>query len=465
MPMSSVRYIIKPVDTNDPFPEPYIIQYIPNDEDTIDTMLAYVGMIAVKAQSHLVFDRSKCLLSKSKSKSKSSLSAKTKSSRSKKPDFKYILDLSNLPPKSDLRQIIIDTFIIGYYNYKNYTNIDGILNVVLDTGKPISHYGTIALTALDCMRIIDSPPNIMNTESIVDYILNNRVTGLDIEVMGEAELKKHNYEGILAVNQACPRPPKMLILRYSGSSNSNGIKKSKPIVLVGKGVIFDSGGINIKYGEFNDMKHDKTGAIYVWGLMKTLALTKSRGNFIGVLPFVENMPGSNAVHPGDIIRTCRNKTVEIANTDAEGRLILADALCWITNNNIKPSIIIDIATLTGQAAYIFGKLGTAVMTNDMGAKYVSALQQIGHKRREYFWPLPIHRVFRKYLASNVADITNSPSLPAGTIMAGMFLAEFVDDNVPWIHLDIAGVAFTTRATGVPLCSIYYFIQHLVHIGL
>jgi leucyl aminopeptidase len=124
-----------------------------------------------------------------------------------------------------------------------------------------------------------------------------------------------------------------------------------------------------------------------------------------------------------------------------------------------------MATLTGQVAYIFGELGTAVMTNDMGAKYVNELQQIGHKRREYFWPLPIHRAFRKYLQSNVADITNSPSIRAGTIMAGMFLAEFVDTDVPWIHLDIAGVAFKKRATGVPLCSIYYFIHHLVQSGL
>ena len=455
MPLSSVRYIIKPVSHLDPFPEPYIIQYIPNNEDSVDNMLSSIAMISMKAQSHFLVESKPTTVVKSKTKSKS----KTKT------NFKYILDLSNIPLKSDLRQIIIDKFIIAYYSYKNYKNSYVIPNVFLETGKPISQYGTIALTALDCMRIIDSPPNIMNTESIVDYILNNRVTGLDIEVIGPDDLKKHNYEGILAVNQACStRPPKMLILRYNSSSIISA-DKSKPIVLVGKGVIFDSGGINIKYGDFNDMKHDKTGAIYVWGLLKTLAITKSHGNFIGILPFVENMPGSNAIHPGDIIRTCRNKTVEIVNTDAEGRLILADALCWITNNNIKPSIIIDIATLTGQAAFIFGEMGTAVMTNDMGAKYVSVLQQIGEKWREYFWTLPIHRVFRKYLQSNVADIANSPSIRAGTIMAGMFLAEFVDADVPWIHLDIAGVAFKKLATGTPLCSIYYFILNLVKNGL
>lgn len=462
MPLSSVRYILKPVSYIDLFPAPYIIQYIPTNEDSIDNMLSSIAMIAAKAQSHFSAESNLNTLIKSKSKKNSK--SKTKSSISKRMDFKYILDLSNIPPKSDLRQIIIDKFIIEYYSYKNYENSYEIPNVFLETGKSISHYGTIALTALDCMRIIDSPPNIMNTESIVDYILNNRIPGLDIEVIGPDDLKKHNYEGLLAVNQACSsRPPKMLILRYNGGLVRE--EKAKPIVLVGKGVIFDSGGINIKYGEFSDMKHDKTGAIYVWGLLKTLAMTKSRGHFIGILPFVENMPGSNAIHPGDIIHTCRNKTVEIANTDAEGRLILADALCWITNNNIKPSIIIDMATLTGQAAFIFGEMGTAVMTNDMGAKYVSDLQQIGEKWREYYWPLPIHRVFRKYLQSNVADITNSPSIRAGTIMAGMFLAEFVDADVPWIHLDIAGVAFKNRATGTPLCSIYYFIQHLVHNGL
>lgn len=458
MPLLSVRYVIKSVAEIDLFPEPYIIQYIPNNEDSIDNMLLSISMIAMKAQSHFISGSNVKTNVKSKKKSKS----KSKS-KSKRTDFKYILDLSNLPPKTDLRQVIIDKFIIAYYNYKTYKNGYEIPNVFLETGNPISQYGTIALTALDCMRIIDSPPNIMNTESIVDYILNNRVPGLDIEVIGPEDLKKHNYEGLLAVNQACStRPPKMLILRYNGLVQK---EKAKPIVFVGKGVIFDSGGINIKYGEFSDMKHDKTGAIYVWGLLKTLAMTKSRGDFIGVLPFVENMPGSNAIHPGDIIRACRNKTVEVANTDAEGRLILADALCWITNNNIKPSMIIDIATLTGQASSIFGELGTAVMTNDMGAKYVSGLQQIGEKWREYFWTLPIHRVFRKYLQSNVADITNSPSIRAGTIMAGMFLAEFVDADVPWIHLDIAGVAFKKRATGSPLCSIYYFIQHVIKNGL
>lgn len=362
-----------------------------------------------------------------------------------------ILDLSKIKDNS-LRQNIIDYFILSSYNFKK---IDNLKNVKLDDGTPIN--SIIANVSKECMRLIDMPPNQMNSNTLKNYIIENNLNSIDLEILEEDYLIREGYNGILAVNQGSVRPARMIIIRYGNGPN--------PIVLIGKGVIFDSGGINIKMGDFSDMKSDKTGAIYVWGIIKALALSGSKGSFVGVIPLVENMPSSNAFHPGDIYTAKNGKTVEISNTDAEGRIILSDAICW-TNINIKtPSIIIDIATLTGQVGYIFGGFGTALMCNPVAKPYANALMELGEQTREYIWELPTHRVFKEGLNSYVADICNFKNEnKASTINAGIFLTEFLnDDNIPWIHLDIAGVAFNKKPTGVPMKTIYEFCNLLTKI--
>jgi leucyl aminopeptidase len=207
------------------------------------------------------------------------------------------------------------------------------------------------------------------------------------------------------------------------------------------------------------MKCDKTGAVYVYGLIKTIAQMGLEGHFIALLPIVENMPSKDAVHPGDIIKTCNGKTVEISNTDAEGRIILADALCYAQKTFSNMKLIVDIATLTGQASSILGNMGTIVLHNKLGKSFSDKLYEIGNDNHELYWTLPLHRKFTKLLESDVADyISYNPNAHADTIMAGLFLNEFVNPKTPWMHLDIAGVAYKQHATGEPLSSLFYFLK-------
>jgi leucyl aminopeptidase len=350
----------------------------------------------------------------------------------------------------EYKRIIVESFIIGAYTYKD---LNRLKNVFVGN-RTILDESPLAYIITQCMSIIDTPPNKMNSIILDKFVREHADKNISIETFEEDRIAAEGLNGILAVNQGSINPAKMIILRYSHPSDI----KEDPVVLVGKGVIFDSGGLNIKHGDFKNMKCDKAGAVYVYGLIQALAVNKARGNFIGFMPLVENMPSNNAVHPGDIISTCNGKTIEISNTDAEGRIILADALCWVRKNISSPKMIIDMATLTGQAVSIFGGLGTALISNKAGEQISKELMNIGDKYREFYWILPIHRQFRAMLESDVADyISYNPTSNADTILAGVFLNEFVDPKVPWIHLDIAGVAYKDNATGEPMRSLYYFL--------
>jgi len=344
-----------------------------------------------------------------------------------------------------LKQFIIDFLTVQTYHYKTPHLIRNI-NIPL--------HSEIGNVINEVRHIIDTPPNLMDIYNIHQYIIDNTPDNIKIDILEEKDLIKLNMNYILGMNKGSNKPCKMIVLTYATNKNN-------PVVLVGKGVIFDSGGLNLKRGNFSDMKSDKTGALYVWGLIKALALNNVSGNFIGIMPFIENMPGSKAIHPGDILKGCDGKTTEVVNTDAEGRVILADALCWANKNIHNPKITIDIATLTGSVRSIFGGLGTGLMSNQLGNTYADKLINIGDEIREYIWKLPLHRCFKKYLNSNVADYRNhSDNISAGAIMAGMFLAEFAPKNTPWIHLDIAGVAFKEQSTGEPMLALYYFLTRL-----
>jgi leucyl aminopeptidase len=229
-------------------------------------------------------------------------------------------------------------------------------------------------------------------------------------------------------------PPRFLILQYFGSN-----KSEKPFVLVGKGVTFDSGGISIKPAQGMDaMKMDMGGAAAVVGAFEAVSKLKLKVNLIGLIPAVENMPSGTAYKPGDVIRSYSGITIEVDNTDAEGRLILADALDYAAN--YKPKAVIDICTLTGAAIICFGHLLAGLMGNDSELK--KKIFEAGEKSFERVWELPLYDDYDKLMKSDLAEIKNTgPARQAGTIMGGIFLKKFASNKYPWAHLDIASTSF------------------------
>ena len=329
-------------------------------------------------------------------------------------------------------------FILGYYNSAIFKTNKNNYNNKIYFYHPKKKFKDIINSSIiksnlqnDIRTIINTPANIMTSIKLKNIITKNIDKKVKIKILNEKQLKQKGLNLILSVNNGSNNPAMLLILEYK---NSN--KNLKPIVLVGKGVMFDSGGYNIKYGDFSDMKNDMTGAAIVYGIIDLLAKSNSKGHFIGLLPLVENMVDSKSTRPGDIVTAYNKKTVEIIDTDAEGRLIMADALAY--SKNYSPSLCIDIATLTGDAAYSFGKKSSIIMGNDN--KYINNMIKFGDKNNERIWELPMWNEYIEQTESNIADYRNhSKGAQAGAIMAGAFLSRFIPDNTSWIHLDIAGV--------------------------
>jgi len=265
-----------------------------------------------------------------------------------------------------------------------------------------------------------------------------------VEVLSEADMKKHGMGALLSVTAGAVEPAKLIVIHYTGA------RKKAPIALVGKGVTFDSGGISLKPGAaMDEMKFDMCGAATVMGCMKAIAGLQPATNVIGVIPACENMPSGIATKPGDVVTSMSGKTIEVLNTDAEGRLILCDALTYV--QRFKPRAIIDIATLTGACLVALGKHRSGLLSNS--DKLAKALEKAGDAADDPAWRLPLGDEYRELLKSNFADLANIGGRYAGTITAGCFLAEFVGDH-DWAHLDIAGTAWMQGshkgATGRPI---------------
>jgi leucyl aminopeptidase len=254
------------------------------------------------------------------------------------------------------------------------------------------------------------------------------VTTLDL-----AAIKHEGMGALLAVAQGSVEEPRFIVLEYPG-----GPKGTAPVVLVGKGVTFDSGGISIKpAANMEEMKYDMSGAAAVLGTFEALGRLKPAINVVGVIPATENLPSGTAVKPGDVITSYSGKTIEIINTDAEGRLILCDALWFV--KRLKPVAVIDAATLTGAVTVALGQVATGLMGNDEAL--MAEVQAAGERAGERCWPFPLWEEYHDLLKSEIADVKNSGGRGAGTIAGGWFLKEFVD-GYPWVHLDIAGTAYT-----------------------
>jgi leucyl aminopeptidase len=282
--------------------------------------------------------------------------------------------------------------------------------------------------------LVSEPPNVLYPESMGDIAKTLSKIGLKVEVYNKKDLERLGMGGLLAVGQGSVKEPKLIVIQWL-----NGPRDQKPVALVGKGITFDTGGISIKpAANMEHMKYDMGGSGVVIGLMKTLALRKAKVNVVGVMAMAENMPSGSAYRPADIVTTMSGQTIEVQNTDAEGRVILADAL-WYTQDRFKPQTMIDLATLTGAVGVALGDQHAGLMSNnhELAAKLLKA----GDDVNEPMWRLPLTENYDKFIDSDVADVKNiSAGSGAGTITAGQFLQRFVN-NTPWAHIDIAFMAW------------------------
>ena len=281
--------------------------------------------------------------------------------------------------------------------------------------------------------LVNEPSNILNPEEYAKRIKGLSKYGLKVEVLNETKMKKLGMWSLLGVGRGSQYESQLVIMKWDG----NKTKKSKPLCFVGKGVCFDSGGISLKPGnKMEEMIGDMGGSAAVVGLMKALALRKAKVNVVGVVGLVENMPDGTAQKPGDIVKSMSGQTIEIQNTDAEGRLVLADAL-WYAQDKYKPEIMIDLATLTGAIVMSLGNKMAGIFSNndDLSDKLLDA----GRDSGDNVWRLPLSDSYDKMINSKFADMKNIGLGGAGSITAAQFLKRFVN-KVPWVHIDIAGTA-------------------------
>ena len=284
-------------------------------------------------------------------------------------------------------------------------------------------------------NLVNEPANVLGPEEFADTAKKLEALGVEVEILGEKDMKKLGMGALLGVAQGSVRPPRLVVMQWKG-----GKAKDKPIAFVGKGVVFDTGGISIKPAAgMEDMKGDMGGAAAVTGLMHTLAARKAKANVVGIIGLVENMPDGNAQRPGDIVTSMSGQTIEVINTDAEGRLVLADAL-WYCNDRFKPEFMVNLATLTGAVLVALGNLHAGLFSNDDALS--ERLLAAGLATNERLWRLPMGKDYDKMIDSKFADMKNSSGRHAGSITAAQFLKRFVKDT-PWAHLDIAGTAMAS----------------------
>lgn len=291
--------------------------------------------------------------------------------------------------------------------------------------------------------LVNEPGNVLHPVSYAEHCKSLSSLGVKVKVLGEKELEKLGCGALLGVGQGSIRESQMVVMEYHGAG-----KKDQPIAFVGKGVTFDTGGISIKpSGGMEDMKTDMGGSAAVVGLIRALAARKAKVNVVGVVGLVENMPDGNAQRPGDIVTSMSGQTIEVLNTDAEGRLVLADCL-WYTQDAFKPKIMVNLATLTGAIVVALGESKAGLYSNN--DKLADHLKEAGDAVGEYLWRMPLGPEYDKLLDSPVADMQNiSNGRWGGSITAAQFLQRFVNDT-PWAHLDIAGVA--NQAKPSDICS-------------
>ena len=338
-----------------------------------------------------------------------------------------------------LHGIKLKSYEFKKYKTKKNTRLISI-NITGNKNKP-SVQSQIKFKALEegtffARDLVSEPGNILHPDEYAKRLNSLKKDGLKVNIYDEKKLKKLGMHALLGVGQGSVRGSYLVTLEWNGVRNN-----SKPLAFVGKGVCFDTGGYSLKPAKFmEDMTYDMAGSATVVGLMKNFALRKAKINAVGVVGLVENMVSGNAQRPGDIVKSYSGKTIEILNTDAEGRLVLADALTF-TEKKFKPKFIVDLATLTGAIIVCLGSEYAGLFSND--DKLSKQIFNAGEKVEEKVWRMPLHKNYDKLMNSKNADVQNINYVGgAGSTTAAQFLQRFILNNTPWAHLDIAGMAFS-----------------------
>ncbi|CAH2604126.1 putative cytosol aminopeptidase [Rhodovastum atsumiense] len=295
-----------------------------------------------------------------------------------------------------------------------------------------------------CRDLVSEPANVLTPAEMAERCRKLESLGLKVEVFGPKEMARLGFGALLGVAQGSANEPRMVVLHWQGASTSGKgrrARSAKPLAFIGKGVTFDTGGISIKPAQgMEDMKYDMAGAGAVIGLMAALAGRKARVDVVGLVGLVENMPSGTAQRPGDVVKTASGQTVEVINTDAEGRLVLADVL-WYCQEKLDPAFMIDLATLTGAMVVALGHEHAGFFSND--EELAQRLHAAGEATGEKVWRMPLADAYDKLIKSDIADMKNIGGRPAGAISAAQFLQRFVNGK-SWAHIDIAGTAWATK---------------------
>jgi leucyl aminopeptidase len=289
--------------------------------------------------------------------------------------------------------------------------------------------------------LVNEPANMLGPVEFADQLQALTRLGVEVEVLDEKAMRRQKMGALLGVAQGSVRPPRLVVMRWNG-----GRAKDRPVALVGKGVVFDTGGISIKpAASMEDMKGDMAGAAAVAGAMHAIAARKAKANVIGIVGLVENMPDAAAQRPGDIVTSMSGKTIEVINTDAEGRLVLADALTYV-QRKAKPQAIVDLATLTGAIIVALGHHNAGLFANN--DELAEALVAAGEATGDKVWRMPLGKEYDKLIDSKNADMKNVGGRWAGAVTAAQFLQRFIENDTPWAHLDVAGTAMGSPSTEI-----------------
>ncbi len=380
----------------------------------------------------------------------------------RKPAFSTILVTSLKQSPADF----VEGALLGLYQYEKYRSEKSGKKIAAFTiiARPsrkltqdIRRVETLAAAVAFARDLVNAPANEMTPTGLARAATSLKRKTLSVKVLGKKEMEKLGMGAYLAISYGSAEPPKFIVLEYRGS-------RKPPVVLIGKSITFDSGGLSLKPSDnMEKMKYDMAGGAAVLGVMKAAAEMKLPVHLVGLLPATENLPGGCATRPGDVVRSLSGKTVEIVNTDAEGRLALADALAYAKRFN--PAAIIDIATLTGACAITFGGEAMAMMGNDRSL--LDAFRTAGEKTYERVWEMPLLEEYKEYLKSDIADMRNVGTRIGSLMASAYFLYEFAGQT-PWVHLDIAGTAWVEKdrpylpkgASGIGVRLIYAILDPL-----
>ncbi len=367
-------------------------------------------------------------------------------------------------PAQNAGQALAEGALLGSYRFDKYrtTEDNPVALASLDLfTRDASHaralrqgigIGTITAESENLARDLSNEPGSVHTPNWLGQRARElgREFGLGVRVLGPRELEAHKMGGLLAVGRGSANPPRLIVLEHGAppkaparrgrKATGRSPRRRPTIALVGKGITFDTGGVSLKpSASMQDMKHDMSGGAAVLGCMRAIALLKLPLHVVGIIPAAENKQGADAYLPGDVIETASGKTIEVINTDAEGRVVLSDAIHYATR--YEPDAIVDLATLTGACVVALGSAAAGVMGNDDAL--IERVRAAGERAQERVWPLPLWDEHRDQIKSHIADIKNTGGREAGTLTAAAFLSHFVGE-IPWAHLDIAGTAWTAR---------------------